>query len=260
MGKRKQRASQPQRQKNLERTTKNATRSLLTQQPGQTNQKNPFAEGQRVALCRGVWYNSTMRFLRIRPIRLDLGDVLVQIVAVFLGVICAFAVNSWQTHNAERALLRATLRSIVVELESNRDSLRVVKVRHAIALRALTALVHNARASSFVSGSELLKTLRDRGKFGINVPLDIAWQIAQNNQGLTLLSYDDRYTLAEVYQVQAAFSESERRYGNSFLSIPQSPTNNYYVEAVDLADQAYVVVLAENQLDDLYTDALRKIR
>jgi hypothetical protein len=201
-----------------------------------------------------------MRFLRIRPIRLDLGDVLVQIVAVFLGVICAFAVNSWQTHNAERALLHATLRGIVIEIESNRDSLRVVKVRHAIALRALVGIVHNARESNFVSSSELLKTLQARANFGTNVPLEIAWQIAQSDQGLALLSYDDRYTLAEVYQVQAAFAESERRYGGSLLSIPQSPTNNYYVEAVDLADQANVVVLGEKQLEELYTDALRKLR
>ena len=85
-----------------------------------------------------------MRFLRIRPLRLDLGDVLVQIVAVFLGVICAFGVNSWQTRNSERQLLSATLRGIVVEIQSNRDTLRAAKPAHATALHALMGLLKKA--------------------------------------------------------------------------------------------------------------------
>ncbi len=102
--------------------------------------------------------------------------------------------------------------------------------------------------------------LHARSAFGINAPLDIAWQIAQSDQGLSLLSYDTRYTLAEVYQVQATFYEAEQRYGNSLLTIRQSPTDNYFVETLDLANQANVVVSAETQLDLLYTEALRKVR
>jgi hypothetical protein len=44
------------------------------------------------------------------------------------------------------------------------------------------------------------------------------------------------------------------------LAIPQSPTNNYFIETLDLADQANVGVLAESQLNGLYTEALRKVR
>jgi hypothetical protein len=197
--------------------------------------------------------------MRIRPLRLDLGDVLVQIVAVFLGVVCAFGVNAWQTHNSERALFQQTIGGIIVEIQSNRESLRAVKGRHAVALHALGALLHKARGTAFISREDLVKTLQTHtASFGANVPLDIAWQIAQTDQGLLLLSYDDRYTLAEVYQVQAAFTESLKRLGNSLLSIPESPTNNYYIETLDLADQANVVVLGEAQLEALYTEALRK--
>ncbi len=197
--------------------------------------------------------------MRIRPLRLDFGDVLVQIVAVFLGVVCAFAVNAWQAQNSERALFRATMVSIVSEIESNQQSLRVVREQHAESAQALSRLIIAARRSRFVSGDDLLKTLQ-RDRFGTNVPLDIAWQLAQGDRGLNLLSFENRYTLAEVYQVQAAFYASEKRLGDSMLSIPQSPTNNYFIEALDLADQANVVVLAENQLDGLYTKALRKVR
>ena len=197
--------------------------------------------------------------MRIRPLRLDFGDALVQIVAVFLGVVCAFAVNAWQAQNSQRALFKATMASIVSEIESNQQSLRVVREQHAESAQALRRLVVAGRKGRFVSGDDLLKTLQ-RDRFGTNVPLDIAWQLAQSDQGLSLLSFDNRYTLAEVYQVQAAFYASEKQLGDSMLSIPQSPTNNYFIETLDLADQANVVVLGETQLDGLYTKALQKIR
>ncbi len=201
-----------------------------------------------------------MRFLRIRPIRLDLGDVLVQIVAVALGVICAFAVNSWETRHNREVLQRATQSGIVSEIDSNRANLRDVMVHHTITLHALESLLQKARATKFVSSIDLFTTMHARGAFGLDVPLDIAWQIAQSDRGLSLLSYDTRYTLAEVYQVQASFYDAERRYGDSLLSIRQSPTDNYFIETLDLANQANVVVIAETQLDDLYTEALRKVR
>jgi hypothetical protein len=201
-----------------------------------------------------------MRFLRIRPLRIDLGDVLVQIVAVFLGVICAFGVNSWQTHNSEQALLRATLGGIVIEIESNHDGLQTVKARHANTLNALVGLLKKAHRTKFVSVIELLETLRTRGAFGINAPLDVAWQVAQTNQGLSLLSYDDRYTLGALYRTQDVFYDAERRFIDTVLTIRQSPNDNYFIEAVDLANQAKVVVVAETELDQQYVDALKKLR
>lgn len=197
--------------------------------------------------------------MRIRPLRLDFGDAVVQVVAVFLGVVCAFAVNAWQAQSTERALLKTTMASIVGEIESNQQSLRVVRGQHAKSARALRSLIIASRKDRFVSDEDLLRTLR-ADRFGTNVPLDIAWQLAQSDQGLSLLSFENRYTLAEVYQVQAICYASEKQLGDSMLSIPQSPTNNYFVEALDLADQANVVVLAESQLDGLYTKALRKVR
>ena len=91
-----------------------------------------------------------------------------------------------------------------------------------------------SRGNKFVSLVDLFKMLHARSAFGINAPLDIAWQIA--------------------------FYEAEQRYGNSLLTIRQSPTDNYFVETLDLANQANVVVSAETQLDLLYTEALRKVR
>jgi hypothetical protein len=201
-----------------------------------------------------------MRFLRLRPIRIDLGDVLVQIVAVFLGVICAFGVNAWQTHDAEQTLQRATLAGVIAEIRSNQASLRTVIADHATARNALYGLLVKARTTRFVSLTDLLLTLKNRGAFSVNMPLDIAWQLAQSSQGLSLLSYDDRYTLAALYKTQGMFYEAEQRYGDTLLSIRQSPTDNYFIDTIDRTNQVNVVVKVETELDREYSEALKKLR
>jgi hypothetical protein len=130
--------------------------------------------------------------MRIRPLRLDFGDAVIQVVAVFLGVVCAFAVNAWQAQNTERALLKTTMASIISEIESKQQSLRVVRGQHAKSARALRSLTIASRKDRFVSVEDLLRTLRANNSFGTNVPLGIAWQLAQTNQGLSLLSFENR--------------------------------------------------------------------
>ena len=84
-----------------------------------------------------------------------------------------------------------------------------------------------------------------------NVPLGIAWQIARNDQGLTLFPYHERYDLAFIYQ-------REQRYDEMILSISEPPNDNFYFEVVDLANQLQSVVGVERQLDVLYAKALQR--
>jgi hypothetical protein len=147
--------------------------------------------------------------MRIRPLRLDFGDALVQVVAVFLGVVCAFAVNAWQPQNTERALFRRRWRA------SSARSSRISRAyapcggQHAKSARALTSLIVATRKDRFVSDEDLLRTLRANNSFGTNVPLDVARQLAQSDEGRSLLLFDNRYMLAEVNQTQAIFCASE---------------------------------------------------
>jgi hypothetical protein len=195
------------------------------------------------------------RFFRLRPFDLDLGDVLVQTVAVALGVILGFAVTAWSERNHQRTLLHETVANIVDELKSNKDGMAHVTAEHASAAKNLKDLVNKARPSRHVDLADFTKALRP---MRVNIPLGVAWQISQNNQGLTLLPYDERYALAWVYEVQALYYQEQEQYDNALLSLSESPDGNYYFQVVDLANRMGSVVGIERQLNDLYSEALKR--
>jgi hypothetical protein len=197
------------------------------------------------------------RFFRLKPFDLDLGDVLVQTVAVALGVILGFAVTAWNERNHQHALLRETVANIVDEISSNKDGMAHVTAEHASEAKRLQDLVSKSKSSGHVALADFTKALRP---MRINVPLAIAWQISQNNQGLTLLPYDDRYSLAWVYQVQNVYNQRQEQYENSLLSLSESPSGNYYFQVVDMANQLGSVVGIERQLNDLYSQALKRAK
>ena len=198
-----------------------------------------------------------MKFLRLEPVALDLGDVLVQVIAVALGVILGFAATAWNEHLHQQSLLRQTVANIVDELRSNQSGMRVVMGRHASTAATLAKLAERGRSSTRISLSDARVVLR-RANAETNVPLGIAWQIAQNDQGLTLFPYHERYDLAFIYQLQTFYYQREQRYDEMILSISEPPNDNFYFEVVDLANQLQSVVGVERQLDVLYTKALQR--
>jgi hypothetical protein len=199
-------------------------------------------------------------FFRLRPFDLDLGDVIVQIVAVALGVMLGFAATAWSERNHQRALLHETVGNIVDELSSNKDGMSHVTAEHARTLTVLLTLAKGSAQSAHISLAEARKAVREVGKMPVNVPLEIAWQIAQTDQGLTLLPYQDRYSLAWVYEVQNIYYQKEERFENSVLTLSESPSGNYFFQIADLANQMASVVNTERQLDDLYTKALQRAK
>jgi hypothetical protein len=197
-------------------------------------------------------------FFRLRPLDLDLGDVLVQIVAVALGVILGFAVTSWNEREQDRRLLHETVGNIVAEISANQTGLHEVLAPHARALAQLAGLVKRARKTRAISFDDARTAVS--GSFPRNVPLSIAWQIAQSDRGLTLLPYDDRYGLAWVYELQSIYDADESRFGDSLLTLSESPSGNYYFEIIDLANQLKAVVSTEQQLNHLYTQTLAQAK
>jgi len=198
-------------------------------------------------------------FLRFRPLGLDLGDMLVQVVAVALGVILGFGATSWNEHAHERQLLHSTVQNIVAELASNDSGMSVVVHDHAASAAELAALAKSARASAFIPLATAKSALRSRG-FGVNIPLDVAWQIAQSDQGLALLPYKDRYDLGWIYQLQRYYFTAEDRYRTSLMTLSEPANGNFYFEIADLANQMGAVVLAERQLAGLYKTEIERVR
>jgi hypothetical protein len=204
--------------------------------------------------------DESRRFFRLRPIDFDLGDALIQVVSVALGVILGFAVTAWSDRNHQRALLGETVGNIVAEINANQTGLRKVMNEHAKSAQILRRLSESARKPGSISLADARAALRKTGDFRENVPLDIAFQIAQGDQGLTLLPYENRYDLAWVYQVQTIYYGNEQRYQNSLLTLTPAPDGNYFFEIVDLSNQLASVVGTERLLDGLYTQALTRAK
>lgn len=199
------------------------------------------------------------RFLTLKPLHVDLGDVLVQVVAVALGVVLGFAVTAWSERARQNGLLRATAGNIVAELSSNQAGMAGVSGGHAKSLATYAALLRRADASRSVSYADAKKAILGT-TLRTNVPLSVAWQIAQSDQGLSLLDYDDRYRLGWVYQLQSVYYQAEDRYKTSLLTVTEPPNGNYYFLVLDLANQEQSVVATERQLDGLYTKTIADLK
>ena len=195
------------------------------------------------------------RFFTLRPLHIDLGDVVVQIIAVALGVILGLGATAWTDRLHDQELFHETVGNIASELRSNQQGLRVVIPVHAKLATELSALVKGAGPRSLLTREQLGAIFRRR-QFPENIPLGIAWQIAQNDRGLTLLPYGDRYELAWIYQLQTFFVGNEQRFTDTLFSPQEPAAGNYYVAAVSLKNQLDQLVGTERQLDDLYTKAL----
>ncbi len=196
-------------------------------------------------------------FFRLRPVRIDFGDVLVQIFAVALGVVLGSAVTAWNERLHQRTLLRETVNNIAAELRSNQTGMHAVLAQHTKIAAGLTALVAEATKSASLSRAQVQKAAAGV-KYSENIPLGIAWQIAQNNAGLALLPYEERYDLAWIYQVQSVYYATEQRFGDALLMPAPAPNGNYYFQVVALANEIHGVVALEKQLDGLYTAARRR--
>jgi hypothetical protein len=200
------------------------------------------------------------RFFTLKPVSIDLGDAIVQVLAVALGVIIGFAVTSWSEREHQKALLHATVGNIVSELRSNQHGMQQVLASHASGVRNLRTLVLSARKTRSITLAQGIRALGDVGQFRLNIPLAIAWQIAQGDQGLTLLPYDDRYDLAWVYQLQDFYYQAELRFNNTMLTVSESPSGNYYFQAVNLLNQEQSVVATESTLMSLYSKTIAHLQ
>jgi hypothetical protein len=98
------------------------------------------------------------------------------------------------------------------------------------------------------------------GPFPENVPLAIAWQIAQTDQGLTLFPYQDRYDLAWIYQLQTIYYQDEERYNNAIFSLTRPADGNYFLNTVNFANELQAIVSMERKLDGEYTQAIAKAK
>src|SRR5471030_2117485 len=98
------------------------------------------------------------RFFEIKPVSLDLGDVLVQMISIAIGVVIGFSVTSWTEQLRQRALFHDTVATIVAEIKSNQYGLRVVMKEHAAFAQSLASSVKSSRRTMSLDDVRRLMT------------------------------------------------------------------------------------------------------
>ena len=125
---------------------------------------------------------------------IDLGDVVVQIIAVVVGILLALFINDWVTQRQQQANVDEALRAIRAELAANRVSL------HQSAAR-LTAMVVALRDSPKNRNQPARWCFQWDGWNGTNTPnlLDSAYQTAIATQALSYMPFKQAQRVAQVY-------------------------------------------------------------
>lgn len=137
-----------------------------------------------------------LRWLRREGI--DLGDAVVQFVAVLLGVLLALLIDQWNTARQQRAAVRQATQAIHAELVTNRARLHA----SAAALHAVAEQLQQAPANQ---GQPPRRCAMWNGwQEAGTVLTDAAYQTAIATQALANMPFKQAQRIAQAYGFQAA--------------------------------------------------------
>ena len=162
-----------------------------------------------------------MKKLRIR---IEPGDVIIEMLSIVVAILLALAVNNWQEHLRQEALLRENVENIVHELQVNQRALAALTTRNEAETRAfdreVVTLQHTGERMDFDGFSAFFRRTAPDG-IGLLQLQDVAWSVAQSDQSLAIMPTDERIMLASVYAGQDHLRLFYRRLADT-LDIPES--------------------------------------
>jgi hypothetical protein len=133
-----------------------------------------------------------LRWLRREAI--DLGDLLVQIIAVVVGILLALLINNWVTQRQQQATVDEAMRAIRAELMLNRADLRSYG-RHMF---DMAAAMQNAAANKNQPPKACYLWEGWNGIGGL-APIDAAYQTSIATQALANMPFEQAQLVAQVY-------------------------------------------------------------
>jgi len=140
------------------------------------------------------------RFLRYEAI--SLGDVVLQIFSVVVGILLALFINNWSLARQERATVSTAMAAIRAELAANR-----------LALRAHSAQMFDMAKRTAASAKNADQPPRRcyewdewRGIGGLNL-VDAAYQAAIATQALAHMPFEQASRVAQAYGWQRYFQK-----------------------------------------------------
>lgn len=155
------------------------------------------------------------RWLRHEGI--DLGDVVVQIFAVVVGILLALLINDWVTQRQQQANVDEALRAIKVELMANRIGLRA----HARQLFDMAKAMQDAPGNQNQPPRFCFQWNQWRGIGGLNLT-DAAYQTSIATQALANMPFQQAQLVAQVYGWQHYFQKGDELSVNLLTQHPES--------------------------------------
>lgn len=160
-------------------------------------------------------------------IKIELGDVVVEIVSIVVAILLALGVNTWQARIHRRAVLRNNVANIVAEIRRNARLLAPLERKHVAVDRRLQSVYLRAGNSEAVSSGRFMAVLQRAAPTGLGVLQiqDIAWQIAQQDNALALMPYEQRAQLTALYARQ---QDLRANYSRTLNAIEGLSSRNAY--------------------------------
>lgn len=128
---------------------------------------------------------------------IDLGDVVVQVFSVVIGILLALFINDWVTQRQQQANVDEAMRAIRAELTNNRTVVR----DYAGHMYGMAAAMQDSPANRNKPPQACYLWDRWSGIGGL-IPLDAAYQTSIATQALANMPFKQAQDVSRVYGVQ----------------------------------------------------------
>ena len=143
------------------------------------------------------------RWRWLRREAIDLGDVVVQIIAVVVGILLALFINNWSSRRQQEANVVEAMQAIRAELAANRDQLR----RNAAYLFAMAKAMQDSPANKNQPPRSCGAWDKWSGTRGANL-VDAAYQTAIATQALATMPFKHAVLVSQTYGWQHFFQKA----------------------------------------------------
>lgn len=193
-------------------------------------------------------------------VRIELGDVIVEMLSIVVAILLALAVNNWQEHLKQQRDLRTNVINIVRELEFNQRELSAIIPQHGLEAAGFhkesSADLGRHEQLSLDEFYHVFRRIAPRG-LGVVELQQVAWQIAQGDPSFSAMPADQRLTLARVYSQQAFLNQI---YARLIEHVPSTSASSYFPALLALDLDFSDVTIAERELLRAYTEVISQLR
>jgi len=152
-----------------------------------------------------------LRWLRRGAI--DLGDVVVQVIAVVIGILLALLINNWATKRQQQNAVDVAVRAIHAELAANRTALR----KNAERLNTMAMHLRSATENRKLAPRPCYEWPQWEGTGAVNL-VDAAYQTAIATQALSHMPFEQAQRIAQAYGYQHFYQQAFSLFRSMFLT------------------------------------------